>query len=693
MGYLQRYTVPVLSALALIYALFAGLRTVGDMDLGWQLGTGRWIIQNHALPSTDVLSYTARGTEWIYPALSQLLFYGSYLLGGYALLSWIGAAACVLTVCLLLHKARIATTVLAIVAVPMIAWRTQPRAEMFTEVLFAAFVAILWQYHANGKGRLWLLPLLMALWVNLHLGFVAGLGMCGAYVILELENMIAPSRRAGTILRLRRAAPWLGLTVLATLLNPWGPRLYLAIARQNEILRIHSRWIAEWAPLRITGAILAGSFAWRDPRNDLYWLLAAALLATICAVYLRKAAAALLLCAAIYFVLHAVRFQGPFASVVVVIGGALISAAFAQLASEVKISATMARIGTTALLATAMVMVAFRVADLVTDRYYLRSAETFSLFGAGESPLFPEAAAAFVGREKLPGNLFNDYNSGGLVAWRLGPTYSDYIDGRSVPFGPELFLNSEKLLSQSPDSQDWQREAQGKNINTILVSLDHELGSVLPALDKFCTSAQWRPVFLDAYGAVFVRVTASNVNHIDCSKVEFNLAPQGAEDRVRAQRFRYYLNAASILIVLDRNLEALDTLSRAEQIFPDNAYLHYAKGSALQALGRSPEAEQQLSAAVELGSEDAALGLARTYGEHGRHAEQASVLRRAAERSSQPHWLYLHLGNAYIAMGQSQKALRSFDEAEKNSPFVHEADELGKAFRAQLEEGRSRAAE
>ena len=88
----------VLFILALLYALAAGLRTLGDFDLGWQLATGRWIVQHGHIPSTDVFSYTASGTEWIYPVLSQILLYLSYVIGGYSLLSWLGAAACVGTV-------------------------------------------------------------------------------------------------------------------------------------------------------------------------------------------------------------------------------------------------------------------------------------------------------------------------------------------------------------------------------------------------------------------------------------------------------------------------------------------------------------------------------------------------------------------------------------------------------------------
>src|ERR1700743_2778695 len=71
----------VLSAIVLVYAFLAGLRTVTDFDLGWQMATGRWIVQHHQIPSTDVFSYTAPGEPWIYPVGSALLFYLTYLLG------------------------------------------------------------------------------------------------------------------------------------------------------------------------------------------------------------------------------------------------------------------------------------------------------------------------------------------------------------------------------------------------------------------------------------------------------------------------------------------------------------------------------------------------------------------------------------------------------------------------------------
>src|SRR5664279_4477662 len=71
----------VLAAVALVYAFLAGLRTVSDFDLGWQLATGRWVAQHHHISSTDVFSYTAQGEPWIYPVGSGLVLYAAYLLG------------------------------------------------------------------------------------------------------------------------------------------------------------------------------------------------------------------------------------------------------------------------------------------------------------------------------------------------------------------------------------------------------------------------------------------------------------------------------------------------------------------------------------------------------------------------------------------------------------------------------------
>jgi len=101
-----------------------------------------------------------------------------------------GALVCTATVALLLRHRSALTAILVIVAVPTIAARTGPRADMFSVLLFAAFLSILWQQRETGRAHLWLLPLLMLAWVNLHLGFIAGVALLAAYLMLEVEDVL-----------------------------------------------------------------------------------------------------------------------------------------------------------------------------------------------------------------------------------------------------------------------------------------------------------------------------------------------------------------------------------------------------------------------------------------------------------------------------------------------------------------------
>ena len=238
----ERQLVSILGLVAVAYAFLAGLRTLTVTDLGWQLATARWIVQHHEIPSIDVFSYTAHGQPWVYPVGSGLLFYGAYLLGGYALLSWIQAAACAGTVALLVWRGSVVSAVLGILAVPMIATRTGARADMFSVVLFAAFLVLLWQHHRSGRARLWLLPILMAAWVNLHLGFIAGLALMAAYVAVEASDMMWRERRQTATEHLRSCWPWLILTCVATLLNPWGWGIFAAVFRQTSAMDTLSLW-------------------------------------------------------------------------------------------------------------------------------------------------------------------------------------------------------------------------------------------------------------------------------------------------------------------------------------------------------------------------------------------------------------------------------------------------------------------
>ena len=152
------------------YAFASGLRTVADFDVGWILAMGRQLVAQHQVPRTEFLSYTAFGVPWIYPSFGGALLYLAYAAGGFAALSWVNALACVAVVALAVGRPRVLTSALAIFAVPSIVLRTAPRAELFTTLFFAVFLALLRRHRQEEKSFLWLLPLIMIAWVNAHPG-------------------------------------------------------------------------------------------------------------------------------------------------------------------------------------------------------------------------------------------------------------------------------------------------------------------------------------------------------------------------------------------------------------------------------------------------------------------------------------------------------------------------------------------
>jgi Flp pilus assembly protein TadD len=682
-----------LSVAAIAYALLAGLRTLTDFDLGWQLATGRWVAQHHQIPSTDVFSYTAQGQPWIYPVGSGLVFYAAFLLGNYALLSWLGAAACAGTVVLLVWRRSAITAGLAILAIPLIAIRIRPRADMFTVVLFAAFLALLWRQHESGRARLWLLPILMIAWVNLHLGFMAGLALLGGYVMVEALEMVWPKCRQAAAARLRRSWPWLLASFGATFLNPWGWGIWRALVQQEGAMAAHSQWITEWVSVPVDWNLMATGFSVRNTGGAFYLLLLIAAVAVPVAVLRRQLGAAVLLMGAALLAIRHVRFEALFSIVMVVAAGAVFTSALEAGWAKIKHARSGLVFWSKGLALAAAVLVAalacIRGSGLVTDRSYLGATDLGS-FGSGLSWWFPERAAAFLERENIPGQIFNTYNEGGYIVWRLGPKYLDYIDGRAIPFGPGLFERNIELMATPPESPEWRREAERYDINAIIVPLGRYYGLPFPVLQEFCAGDAWRPVYLDEVSAVFVRRRPENASliarlQIDCAAAPLPaVIPEGNDSAA----FNHWANAAAVLLALGRTSEAFVATSRALAIFPDSAFIHYLRGN-LEEAGDFGDAQEEYLQSVALEPNGATWStLAAVYRREGRLSEEIGAWEHAAELLPRPGSALLSLGFANLDAHHPQKALEAFDRARAS---VQEQSGVGNdsAFNAKLAHGRA----
>jgi tetratricopeptide (TPR) repeat protein len=684
---LERRAFLVLGAIALVYAFLAGLATVGDPDLGWHLATGRWVAQHHHVFSTDVFSYTVPGAPAIYPPGGGLILYGLYLLGGFSLLSWLGAFACLATVALLLRRGSAVTAAIAIVAVPFIAYRTVPRSELFAVVLFAAYLSLLWENYQTGRARLWWLPLLMVVWVNVHVSFFSGLGLLVGFAGLQaLELPFAGSRRDQLLQRLKREAPWFLAGAAATLINPWGWSLYPALLHFTR--SVHARHINEWASVQWNWSTALTSFSPRNTSDMFHLLFVIAVLAMIAAVLQYRAGAAILILAAVYEASRHVRMLALASCIVVVVAGSVLSSAMPWIRSRIT------NAGTRSILATAAVAVfaalaIVRSADLVTNYHYLAE-RNLSTFGPGLSGWFPRRGAEFIQDHQLPGEVLNTYNEGGYILWALGPQRRDYIDGREVPFGPALAQHGGELLNTPLDSTIWRQEADKYGINTVIFPLTVLDEISLGRLNSDCNSKEWRPVYLDEVSIVLVRRTAQNADLIKRFEIDCATAPLPRERLpLTAASFEQWIDAARVLSALGRNSEALAAADNAMAIFSDNAHARWYRGQILFAMQRDSEAEQDWQRALALAPREvtpwgslvdfqAAVwsSLAELYHQQERFPDAMralqAVIRLSTDQSTKVQAM-ANLAALQLATGQSAEAEKQWLAAlslDPNDPLI-----------------------
>ncbi len=225
---------PSIADALFVLVLFGGLlllqgRALGiDGDIGWSLRLGQ-ITLTSGLPRTEPLLSTIRGQptvhwEW----LAQVAYAAAYQLGG---LNGVVALAALLIACtvrlLLVALQRRGTPLivaliftLAATGILSIDWTS--RANLFSLPLTLLSSEAVWFYWRTGRRTpLVALPLLTALWANLHAGFVTVFLLLGVALAVAV---LYPLRRGAA--RPRELLLTLVACALASLCTPWGLGLY-----------------------------------------------------------------------------------------------------------------------------------------------------------------------------------------------------------------------------------------------------------------------------------------------------------------------------------------------------------------------------------------------------------------------------------------------------------------------------------
>jgi len=114
-----------------------------------------------------------------------------------------------------------------------ITFHSQIRSQMFSFLLFAVFLYILELARKGNNKPLWLLPIIMVFWNNVHGGCVSGIGLIVIYIIGEFLNRAPVKKYIYALLP----------TVLVLLINPWGLSYISFLAKAVTMPRLE---IMEW---------------------------------------------------------------------------------------------------------------------------------------------------------------------------------------------------------------------------------------------------------------------------------------------------------------------------------------------------------------------------------------------------------------------------------------------------------------
>jgi len=246
----QYKLLPLWVAIA-VYALLIVMGNVllNDPDSMWHITVGQWILDHNAVPEADIYSFTKSGQPWISTEwLAQVLFAGSFSLFGWSgpvvlAAGTIAGAFGLLASFLNPRLGRNATLVFIAIVFGLTFSHLLARPHALSMPLMVAwFRSLVAAADRNEQPSFWLLPL-MALWANLHGGFIFGLVMILPMALDAVANT-QPNRRRTLAMR------WLLFAVAALAAGCCTPYGWGSLLASQRILSLGSalQLIREWRP-------------------------------------------------------------------------------------------------------------------------------------------------------------------------------------------------------------------------------------------------------------------------------------------------------------------------------------------------------------------------------------------------------------------------------------------------------------
>lgn len=226
--------------LILVFLLFF-LESISflDPDFGWHIKMGELIL-TQGVPAKDPFSYTMSSFPFVdHEWLTNTIFFLLYQNIGYLGLAIIFSAVSLFSIIIMFGKSKkvsyfsVPFILSAGALFPSVGIRPQAITWLFFSILVTFFFD-----KKNYKKLRFFLPAFFLIWVNLHGGFAIGIFTLLVFIFLRI--WIDKKIDSANILII-------GLSLLATLVNPYGIHIWREVYMQMSDTSL--RWtISEWKP-------------------------------------------------------------------------------------------------------------------------------------------------------------------------------------------------------------------------------------------------------------------------------------------------------------------------------------------------------------------------------------------------------------------------------------------------------------
>jgi hypothetical protein len=484
-------------ALFLAAVFFSFTQPLKMGDFWWHLNTGRWIWENLGLPSEDPFTYTA--TEG-YDSRKSIILKGFWLAQAlyyfmYKYLDFQGLilfkAALFTVLFYVLWKTLVRKGLDGLMSLMLLAplvflterfeeVRPQAFSFLFTVLLYNCSEKILYALRHDRPlrpGHYMNASLIMLFWSNLHRGFMIGHAVLGVYMISETIKYVLKKNALGNA-SFRRFIIWVLAAMVASLANPNHLNAFAEnvweLTSSSFVLTIEE-YMSPW-----------DYAAFFDIPNTLYGLAALGLVSlAILVISWRRLelSHALLYSGFALAAVNAFRFCMFFMIISTAIAGGYLTplTKTKRIQKRLRAAAALVVLACTVIISTT----AFR--------------ESFVSRGLIDRTYMPEEAVNFMHSYNLPAPLFNPYEWGAYISWRLYPSYKVFVDARALDPSVHGKYKTAKLGKKTEVFNEY-------GIRTVIFYPVNPVSNEVPALIfSLLRDSRWRLVYLDNKSSIFLK--------------------------------------------------------------------------------------------------------------------------------------------------------------------------------------------